>query len=143
MSSSTTGSPRGPRTTPTPPPPSGSRSCPASRVLNAPAQSQQVVVLVHLADGTTRDVTPICYYDSSNPEIADVDADGHVVFKTRGEVAVIAHYLDLVANVRLTHLVEVPGFQAAEVPPGQRDRPRRLRQAEPDADQPVRALHRP
>ena len=74
---------------------------PPSRVLNAPAKSQQVVVLVHLADGTTRDVTPICYYDSSNPEIADVDADGHVVFKTRGEVAIIAHYLDLVANVRL------------------------------------------
>ena len=61
-------------------------------------------------------MTPICYYNSSNPEIADVDADGHVVFKTRGEVAVIAHYLDLVANVRLTHLVEVPGFKVAEVP---------------------------
>ena len=95
-----------------------------------------------MADGTVRDVTPICYYNSSNPEIADVDADGHVVFKTRGEVAVIAHYLDLVANVRLTHLVEVPGFQVAEVPAGQRDRPGGLRQAEPDADQPVRAVHR-
>jgi hypothetical protein len=89
---------------------------PPSRLLNAPANSQQVVVLLHLADGTTRDVTPICYYDSSNPEIAGVDTDGHVVFKTRGEVAIIAHYLDLVANLRLTHLVEVPGFQAAEVP---------------------------
>ena len=52
----------------------------------------------------------------SNPEIAEVDADGYVAFKQRGEVAVIAHYLDLVANVRLTHLVEVPGFQVAEVP---------------------------
>jgi hypothetical protein len=89
---------------------------PGARVLNAPARSQQVAVVVHLADGTTRDVTPICYYDSSNPEIATVDAEGHVVFKNRGEVAVIAHYLDLVANLRLTHLVEVPGFQAAEVP---------------------------
>ena len=72
-----------------------------------------------MADGSVRDVTPICYYDSSNPEIADVDADGHVTFKTRGEVAIIAHYLDLVANVRLTHLVEVPGFKVAEVPAGQ------------------------
>jgi hypothetical protein len=89
---------------------------PPSRVLNAPAKTQQVVVRVHLADGGTRDVTPICYYDSSNPEIASVDTDGHVVFKTRGEVAIIAHYLDLVANVRLTHLVEVPGFQAVQVP---------------------------
>ncbi|WP_422926786.1 DUF1549 domain-containing protein [Singulisphaera sp. PoT] len=89
---------------------------PGARVLHAPAKSQQVVVLVHMADGTVRDVTPICYYNSSNPEIADVDADGHVVFKTRGEVAVIAHYLDLVANVRLTHLVEVPGFKPVDVP---------------------------
>ena len=66
--------------------------------------------------GTVRDVTPICYYDSSNPEIAEVDADGYVRFKTRGEVAIIAHYLNLVANIRLTHLVEVPGFVQAEVP---------------------------
>jgi hypothetical protein len=89
---------------------------PGSRVLNAPAKSQQIVTLLTLADGTVRDVTPICYYNSSNPEIADVAADGHVTFKSRGEVAVIAHYLNLVANVRLTHLVEVPGFRLAEVP---------------------------
>lgn len=89
---------------------------PGSRVLNAPAKSQQVVTVVRYDDGSSRDVTPICYYNSSNPEIADVDADGHVVFKNRGEVAVIAHYQNLVANVRLTHLVEVPGFKVAEVP---------------------------
>ena len=92
-----------------------------------------------MADGSVRDVTPICYYDSSNPEVADVDADGHVTFKTRGEAAIIAHYLDLVATVRLTHLVEVPGFQLAEVPQDNLDRPGRLRQAEPDADQPRRS----
>ena len=89
---------------------------PGARVLNAPAKTQQVAVVARYADGSSRDVTPICYYNSSNPEIADVDADGFVSFKNRGEVAVIAHYLDLVANVRLTHLVEVPGFQVAEVP---------------------------
>lgn len=89
---------------------------PGSRVLNAPAKTQQVVAVAHYADGSSRDVTPICYYDSSNPDVAEVAADGHVAFKNRGEVAVIAHYLDLVANVRLTHLVEVPGFKLAEVP---------------------------
>ena len=89
---------------------------PESRVLNAPATSQQVVVLVRGADKTVRDVTQICYYDSSNPTIAEVDSDGYVRFKTRGEVAIIAHYLNLVANVRLTHLVEIPGFVKAEVP---------------------------
>ncbi len=89
---------------------------PGPRVLNAPAKGQQTAVVAHYADGSSRDVTPLCYFNSSSPEIADVDADGHVGFKIRGEVAVIAHYLDLVANVRLTHLVDVPGFRVAEVP---------------------------
>jgi hypothetical protein len=89
---------------------------PDSRVLNGPSETQQVVVLVYGADKSVRDVTPICYYDSSNPSIAEVGPDGYVRFKARGEVAVIAHYLNLVANVRLTHLVDVPGFAAAEVP---------------------------
>jgi len=89
---------------------------PESRVLNAPAETQQVVVLVRGADKTVRDVTPICYYDSSNPAIAEVDADGYVRFKASGEVAVIAHYLNFVANIRLTHLVDVPGFAQAVVP---------------------------
>ncbi len=89
---------------------------PGSRVLNAPAKTQQVAAIVHYADGTSRDVTPICYYNSSSPEIGDVDPTGLVTFKNKGEVAIIAHYLDLVANVRLTHLVEVPGFAAVEVP---------------------------
>jgi len=89
---------------------------PESRVLNTPAETQQVVVLAQGADKTVRDVTPICYYDSSNPAIAEVDAGGYVRFKARGEVAVIAHYLNLVANIRLTHLVDVPGFAQAKVP---------------------------
>ena len=91
---------------------------PESRVLSAPASTQQLMVKVRDAAGVANDVTPICYYDSSNPEIAEVDAEGYVRFKTRGEVAIIAHYLNLVANVRLTHLVEVPGFVRADVPQG-------------------------
>ena len=63
---------------------------PGSRVLNAPARSQQITAIVKYADGSARDITPLCYYDSSNPEIAAVDAEGHVVFKNRGEVAVIS-----------------------------------------------------
>jgi hypothetical protein len=89
---------------------------PGARVLNAPARTQQIAAVVEYADGTHQDVTQICWYDSSNPEIAEVAPDGYVSFKQRGEVAVIAHFLDLVANVRLTHLVEVPNFQVAAIP---------------------------
>ena len=106
----------GARDDPTAPAPVKLEIVPESRVLNAPARSQQLVVLLHLADGAIRDVTPICYYDTSSPEIAEVDPDAYFRFKNRGEVAVIAHYLNLVANIRLTHLVEVPGFKPAQVP---------------------------
>ena len=89
---------------------------PGARLLEAPARTQQAAVVAHFADGSSRDVTPLCYYSTSNPTVADIDADGHVAFKTPGEVAVIAHYLGLVATTRLTHLVEVPGFVARPVP---------------------------
>ena len=91
---------------------------PGDRDLNAPAVSQQVVARVKYEDGTTRDVTRLCYYDSSNTDIAAIDASGLVTFQRRGEAAIIAHYLDLVATIRLTHLVEVPGFAEAPVPGG-------------------------
>ncbi len=89
---------------------------PGNRVLNFPAKTQQLVALVHYADGSVRDLTPLCWYDTSSNEIAEVATDGHVTFKQRGEAAIIAHYQDLVANVRLTHLTEVPGFKVVEVP---------------------------
>ena len=91
---------------------------PGDRMLDGEADNQQIVALATYADGTSRDVTDLCYYDSSSPEIATVDPSGFVQFATPGEVAVIAHYLDLVANVRLTHLVPVPSFEPAPVPAG-------------------------
>jgi hypothetical protein len=91
---------------------------PGSRILNAPAKTQQVVVQLTMADGVKKDVTSICYYDSSSPDIAEVDANGFVTFKGRGEVAIIAHYLSHVAIVRLTHLIDVPDFQVVDVPQG-------------------------
>ncbi len=89
---------------------------PENRVLHESASTQQVAVRVTYADKSTRDITPLAYYNSSAPEIADVDADGYVTFKSPGEAAIIAHYQDLVAIVRLTHLVEVPGFAVSPVP---------------------------
>lgn len=89
---------------------------PENRVLHEPFTTQQVAVRVTFADNTTRDVTPLAYYNSSAPEVADVDVNGFVTFKSPGEAAIIAHYHDLVAIVRLTHLVEVPGFAPVAVP---------------------------
>lgn len=106
----------GARNDPNAPRPVALEFLPGDRVLNAPANTQQTAVVVRYEDGSTRDVTPICYFETSNSDVAEVDASGYVRFKKRGEVAVIAHYLDLVGTFRLTHLVEVPGFQVATVP---------------------------
>lgn len=89
---------------------------PENRVIHEPFTTQQVAVRVTYSDNTVRDVTPLAYYNSSAPEIADVDINGFVTFKSAGEAAIIAHYQDLVAIVRLTHLVEVPGFKPVAVP---------------------------
>ncbi|MFM7132025.1 MAG: Ig domain-containing protein, partial [bacterium] len=88
---------------------------PENRVIHEPFTTQQVAVRVTYSDNTVRDVTPLAYYNSSAPEIADVDVNGYVTFKSAGEAAIIAHYQDLVAIVRLTHLVEVPGFKPVAV----------------------------
>ncbi|QEH37871.1 Bacterial Ig-like domain (group 2) [Aquisphaera giovannonii] len=88
---------------------------PGPRVLVEPADSQQIAVRLRHDDGSVRDVTTLCYFDSSNAAIAEVNPEGLVRFRARGEVAIIAHYLSLVANVRLTHLVRMPGFAAAPV----------------------------
>ena len=63
-----TGSRKGPKTIPPRSEAVALEILPESRVLNAPANTQQVVVLVRGADNTIRDVTPICYYDSSEPD---------------------------------------------------------------------------
>ncbi|MEO6810663.1 MAG: hypothetical protein ABI353_16225, partial [Isosphaeraceae bacterium] len=49
---------------------------PSVRVLDDPAQSQQIVVLGRFADGSTRDVTRLARYTSSDESIARVDSWG-------------------------------------------------------------------
>ena len=104
---------------------------------------QQLVVLLHMADGTVRDVTPICYYDSSSPEIAEVDAER---LRPLQEPRRGRRHRPL-PQPRRQHPPDPPGrgarLQGRRGAPGQRRRPGRLRQAQPDADQPVGALHRP
>ncbi|ADV64108.1 protein of unknown function DUF1549 [Isosphaera pallida ATCC 43644] len=92
------------------------RITPGERTLHAPNVAQRLAVEAVFPDGTIRDVTDLCYFDVSRPDLAEVSADGQARFRNRGEAAVIAHYLDLVAIARLTHLVEVPGFTPTPVP---------------------------
>jgi hypothetical protein len=77
---------------------------PSNRVLYAPADTQQLAVLAHFADGTIRDVTRLTVYSSSDPAIARVGLTGLVEYQQSAEVAILCRYLDAVRSVRLLRL---------------------------------------
>ncbi len=82
----------------------------SGRVLREPFGSQQLLVLAHYADGSTRDVTRIACYISSEESVATVGPDGLVEGKDRGEIAVSVRYLDAVIARTFTFVKDVPGF---------------------------------
>jgi Protein of unknown function (DUF1553)/Protein of unknown function (DUF1549) len=89
---------------------------PGARVLKAPARWQQLAVLAHLADGSTRDVTRLTVFSSSDPAVADVTPNGLVEFKQPGEVAILCRYLEEMRSVRITYLEPRAGFAWSDPP---------------------------
>ena len=83
---------------------------PGNRVQNAPARWQQLAVLAHFADGSTRDVTRLTAFSSSDDNIASVDANGLVEMKQTGEAAILCRYLGVIECARLTYLEPQPSF---------------------------------
>ncbi len=84
---------------------------PPQRELHRPADAQQLLVLGHFSDGSTRDLTKLADYLSSDDAVAVVDADGLVSSRDRGETTVLVRYLDQTATSALTFLADVPGFK--------------------------------
>jgi hypothetical protein len=89
---------------------------PGARVLNEPARWQQLAVIAHFADGTSRDVTRLTVFTSSDPAVATVDTSGLVEFGQGGEVAILCRYLDELVSVRLTYLESRKGFAWSNPP---------------------------
>lgn len=88
----------------------------SGRVLEAPYRRQQLSVLAHFSDGSSRDVTAIATYESSHPAVAAVDPDGLVTGRARGQSAVSVRYLDHLESVHFTVVEPVPGFVWRPVP---------------------------
>ena len=63
--------------------------------MREPFSSQQLLVMAHYADGSTRDVTGIASYTSSEEGVATVGPDGRVAYKRVGAVA----YADLTDEI--------------------------------------------
>ncbi|MCS6850081.1 MAG: DUF1549 and DUF1553 domain-containing protein, partial [Gemmataceae bacterium] len=83
---------------------------PGSRVLHSPARWQQLAVMAHFADGSSRDVTRLCVFSSSDAAVANVSPSGLVELRHSGEIAILCRYLDELQSVRLTYLQPRPGF---------------------------------
>jgi hypothetical protein len=62
-----------------------------------PGQEQPLLARAEYSDGQTREVTWLCKFDSNDPGMADVDANGMVRVRRHGETAVRVSFQGLVA----------------------------------------------
>ena len=65
---------------------------PDSAELAMPGMQQQLIVIAHYPDGTTRDVTREAKFTSSVNEVAKVTDNGVVTAERRGETAILTRY---------------------------------------------------
>ncbi|MGE3818426.1 MAG: DUF1553 domain-containing protein [Isosphaeraceae bacterium] len=82
---------------------------PDRRVMT-PGDSQRLVVLARLSDGTERDVTPQARYDTLNEAVAKVEPTGVATTVGQGETNVMVRYQGHAAMARMTvpYAVEKP-----------------------------------
>ena len=66
-------------------------------VFSHDAEHVPLRIFASWSDGVTEDVTPLCRYQTNDESIADVDADGVVTSKGRGDTHVIIFYDSAVA----------------------------------------------
>ncbi len=98
------------------PDPDGSPRCvrtevfPADRVIKSPASSQQLRVVAHFSDGSSRDITHLAVYSSSNAGLATVDRQGVVTGSGTGQVGILVRFLDQMQAARVTLIENRPGF---------------------------------
>ncbi|MCA9202992.1 MAG: DUF1553 domain-containing protein [Planctomycetales bacterium] len=81
-----------------------------ARLLKQPAHTQQLAVIAHFSDGTSRDVTPLAAYSSSDDDIASATPAGLVVAHDRGEAAILVRYLEHIETVNFTFVRDIEGF---------------------------------
>jgi hypothetical protein len=88
----------------------------SGRVLTGPHLSQQIVALAHIEDGVVRDVTRLTKFSTSDEQIAAVSSDGLLEGHRRGQVAVMARYLDQLVSCQFTLTKKVEGFAWPDPP---------------------------
>lgn len=80
-------------------------------ILDLSSGSLQLAATAHFADGLARDVTHLVAYESTNNNVATVNANGLVEAKQRGEAVILVRYLEHIRSIPLMFVDSVAGFQ--------------------------------
>ena len=89
---------------------------PPSALLEGEGATQQMTVLAHYSDGTTRDVTPLTVFQSSNDVSAAVDEKGLVTAGTRGEAFMMARFNIFTVGIPMVVIPEDLKYQRPQLP---------------------------
>jgi hypothetical protein len=89
---------------------------PAAPRFDMPGMSQQMLVIAHYPDGTTRDVTRDAVFTSSVPDVATISPDGLVTAARRGEAAILVRYEGAYATNGLLVMGDRTGFRWVKQP---------------------------
>ena len=89
---------------------------PPSALLEGEGATQQLTVLAHYSDGTTRDVTPLTVFQSSNDVSAAVDEKGLVTAGSRGEAFMMARFNIPTVGVPMVVIPEDLKYQRPDSP---------------------------
>ncbi len=81
------------------------------KILDVSSGGMQLAVTANYTNGTRRDVTALVSYESSDNNVATVDASGRVTPRDRGEVAILVRSLEIIEAVPLMFVDPQEGFQ--------------------------------
>ncbi len=88
---------------------------PINPIVQSTNAKQQVRVVAHYADGSSRDVTREAFIESGNTEVATSDKSGLLSAVRRGEAPILARFEGAYAATTLTVMGDRGGYESAEV----------------------------
>ena len=88
---------------------------PENPIIQTIGDRQQMRLVAHFQDGSTRDVTREAFIESGNSEVAEAGTAGLISSVRRGEAAILARYEGNYIATTLTVMGDRSGYQAAEV----------------------------
>jgi len=89
---------------------------PKKPLLETTDSQQQLIVIAHFADGSSRDVTRDAIFETSNFEVATVSDTGQIDAVRRGEAAALVRYEGLYAAAPVAIIGDRTGFAWQETP---------------------------